>query len=199
MQIQTLVRYYFPLTRQAKALKWTIVSLGQAENTTLQPGDTWLQQFRKTTIWIQEHILQSPATHSIFMRALTCSNMWTGDTVGQRNTARHITESCKPSKYRLMGNWIHRGIFSGRMSYSYKNEWTALNKEGYKINTQNELHFRGAWWPSWLSIQLVTSAQVLISGSWDWAPHWALHSAASLLEIYLCLCLSFHALSLSLK
>ena len=29
-------------------------------------------------------------------------------------------------------------------------------------------------WLSWLSVWLLISAQVIISGLWDWAPHWAL-------------------------
>ena len=38
-------------------------------------------------------------------------------------------------------------------------------------------------WPSRLSIQLLISAQVMIPGSRDRAPCWALHRARSLLEI----------------
>uniref|UniRef100_A0A452VAZ4 ATPase family AAA domain-containing protein 2 n=1 Tax=Ursus maritimus TaxID=29073 RepID=A0A452VAZ4_URSMA len=36
--------------------------------------------------------------------------------------------------------------------------------------------FRVPGWHSWLGIRLLVSAQVAISGSWDGAPRWALHS-----------------------
>ena len=38
-------------------------------------------------------------------------------------------------------------------------------------------------WFSWLSSRLLISAQVMISGSWDWAPCWALQWLWNLLEI----------------
>lgn len=58
-------------------------------------------------------------------------------------------------------------------------------------------------WCRWLSIQLLVSTGVVISGSWDWAPCLALYSARSLLE-FLSLFLSpsaptLHGPSLSLK
>ena len=37
-------------------------------------------------------------------------------------------------------------------------------------------------WLSWLGVWLLISSQVMISGAWDWAPHWASHSAGSLLS-----------------
>ena len=37
----------------------------------------------------------------------------------------------------------------------------------------------GTWVPQW--VKPLLSAQVMISGSWDQAPRWALHSVGSLL------------------
>ena len=42
---------------------------------------------------------------------------------------------------------------------------------------------RASGWLSWLSIWLLISAQVMILGSWGWAPHQVPHSAQSLLKI----------------
>ena len=39
-------------------------------------------------------------------------------------------------------------------------------------------------WHSWLSVQLLVSAQVMVSGSGDQALHWALHSSWSLLKMF---------------
>ena len=38
-------------------------------------------------------------------------------------------------------------------------------------------------WLSWLSLQLLISAQVMILELWDWAPSWALHWAWTLLRV----------------
>ena len=53
-------------------------------------------------------------------------------------------------------------------------------------------------WLSQLSVWLLVSAQVIISGLWDWAPHQALWWGRSLLEILslsLCSSMQVHALS----
>ena len=53
--------------------------------------------------------------------------------------------------------------------------------------------------PGWLSgLKPLPSAQVMIPGSWDRAPHWALFSAGSLLHLPH-VCLSAYLLSLSNK
>ena len=53
------------------------------------------------------------------------------------------------------------------------------------------------WWLGPLSILLLVSAQVMISGSWDLAPHWALCSAWSRLDPLPLLLPSMLSLSLS--
>lgn len=45
------------------------------------------------------------------------------------------------------------------------------------------LHMREAWVAQSLSLRLLILAQIMISGRWDRAPHWALHLVWSLLEI----------------
>ena len=74
------------------------------------------------------------------------------------------------------------------------------------LELQIEVLFGAPGWLSWISIRLLISAQVIISGSWDLALCQAPHSARSLLDILslsLPLCLSplptLSLLSLSLN
>ena len=53
-------------------------------------------------------------------------------------------------------------------------------------------------WFSQLSVQLLISAQVTISGLWDWAVYWALHTVGNLFEI-LSHPAAYSVISLSLK
>ena len=75
-----------------------------------------------------------------------------------------------------------------------------------QLSSDKNMHMRrGTWWLSWLSNQLLISAQVMISWWWDQAPHWALHWSWSLLRILSlplplplpCLCSLSLSLSLS--
>lgn len=61
------------------------------------------------------------------------------------------------------------------------NVWESL----YENESLLKKAVRGGAWVTQLveSVRLLISAQVPISGSWDWAPHWALHQVWSLLEI----------------
>ena len=59
-------------------------------------------------------------------------------------------------------------------------------------------YIRKPGWLSRLNVQLLVLAQVMTSGSWDWALHWALCSVGSPLNI-ISLCSSPHSLSHFLK
>lgn len=79
------------------------------------------------------------------------------------------------SKGKIMGNGTPKQYYIGLL-INLGEWWLDLHL------ILEKGHFRGTW-VAQLSVQFLISAQIMISGSWDRAPHWALRSAEVLLGI----------------